>query len=147
VSVDTGKMPNPLTPWALEIKFSILELESAIKMGRPIDDQKLQALKLKCEMDTDEQVYVGDATLNVGGLINNPLVTNVVQRGRTARAASPLWTSKTPDEILKDVNEVLQSGWAASGFAVMPKQAPDPADPVRRALHARWSRRRARPRS
>jgi hypothetical protein len=121
VSVDTGKVPNPLTPWALEIKFSILELESAIKMGRPIDDQKLQALKLKCEMDTDEQVYVGDATLNVGGLINSPLVTNVANVVNGA-AASPLWVNKTPDEVLKDVNEVLQSGWAASGFTTMPRK-------------------------
>jgi hypothetical protein len=121
VSVDTGKTPNPLTPWALEIKFSILELESAIKMGRPIDDQKLTALKLKCEMDTDEQVYVGDATLNVTGLINNTAVTNVANVPN-GTAASPLWVNKTPAEILKDVNEVLQSGWAASGFAVMPSK-------------------------
>jgi hypothetical protein len=120
VSVDTGKFPQPLTPWALELKFSILELESAIKMGRPIDAQKLEALKLKCEMDTDEQVYVGDSTLNVGGLINNPLVTNV--SNVVAGAGGVTWVLKTPDEMLKDVNEVLQSAWAASGFSIMPKK-------------------------
>jgi hypothetical protein len=40
----------------------VFELESAAKLGRPIDDQKLQALHLKHQMDTDEQVYVGDAS-------------------------------------------------------------------------------------
>ena len=37
VSVDIGKFPNPLTLWALEVKFTIPELESAAKAGRPID--------------------------------------------------------------------------------------------------------------
>ena len=56
VSVDIAKQANPLTPWALEIKFSILELESAARMGRPLDSQKLEALQLKYQMDTDEQI-------------------------------------------------------------------------------------------
>jgi hypothetical protein len=121
VGVDTGKYPNPLTPWGLEVKFTILELESAIKMGRPIDDQKYEALKLKQQMDTDEQVYVGDANINVGGLVNSALVTNIsnVPNGATA---SPLWSSKTPGEILADVNAMIISAWQASGWAVMPTE-------------------------
>lgn len=121
VGVDTGKVPNPLTPWGLEIKYSVLELESAAKMGRPIDQQKFEALKLKHQMDIDEMVYVGDATLNVGGLLNNALVTNVSNLPNGA-AASPLWVNKTPAEILKDVNDLLISVWTASGFAVMPNK-------------------------
>lgn len=121
VGVDTGKIPNPLTPWGLEIKYSILELESAAKMGRPIDDQKYQALKLKHDMDVDEQVYVGDSTLSVGGLANSSLVTNVsnVPNGAGGTAT---WTTKTPNEILADVNAVLISAWAASGYSVMPNR-------------------------
>lgn len=119
VGVDTGKYPQPLTPWGLEIKYTVLELESAAKMGRPIDDQKFEALKLKHQMDIDEQVYVGDATTGTTGLVNNVLVTNVSNVVNGA-SASPLWTSKTPAEILKDVNDMLQSAWAASGYAVMP---------------------------
>lgn len=120
VSVDTSKTPNPLTPWGLEVRFTVFELESAAKMGRPIDDQKLQALHLKHQMDTDEQVYVGDGSLNQTGLVNSVFVTNV-SNVVNGGAASPLWTSKTPDEILKDVNDGLQSAWVASGYAVMPK--------------------------
>lgn len=119
VGVDTGKIPNPLTPWGLEIKYTVLELESAAKMGRPIDDQKYEALKLKHQMDIDEQVYVGDATLSVGGLMNSALVTNISNVVNGA-SASPLWSSKTPAEILTDVNSMLNSAWAASGWAVMP---------------------------
>jgi hypothetical protein len=88
-------------------------------MGRPIDDQKYEALKLKHQMDIDEQVYVGDATTAVTGLLNNSLVINVSNLPNGA-SASPLWTNKTPAEILADFNAVLQSAWAASGYSVMP---------------------------
>jgi len=121
VGVDTGKIPNPLTPWGLEIKFTILELESAAKLGRPIDDQKYEGLKLKLQMDTDEQVYVGDSTINVGGLVNNALVTNVANLPNGAGGSST-WALKTPAEILADVNATLISAWAASGYSTMPNR-------------------------
>lgn len=120
VGVDTGKFPQPLTPWGLEIKYTVLELESAAKMGRPIDDQKYEALKLKHQMDIDEQVYVGDGTLGVGGLVNSSLVTNVSNLPNGAVGGSPHWSTKTPAEILADVNAMITSAWQASGYAVMP---------------------------
>lgn len=122
VAVDIGKLTFPLTPWALELKYTVLELESAAKLGRPIDAQKFEALSLKHNMDVDEQVYVGDAQLSHTGLVNNSLVTNVSNVAADGTGSSTLWTTKTPAQILRDVNEVLQSVWAASGYAVMPKK-------------------------
>ena len=122
VSVDIAKLTGPLTPWGLEVKFSILELESAAKMGRPIDAQKLEALKMKHQMDIDEMVYVGDATLLAGGLVNHSLVSNVSNLPNGAVGTSPRWATKTPDEILADVNNAITSAWAASAWKVMPNK-------------------------
>lgn len=119
VSTDISKPTQPLTAWALELKFSVLELESAARLGRPLDAQKLEALQLKWQMDADEQAYVGDSTLSQTGMLNSSLVTNVSNVPNGA-ASSPLWTAKTPDEILADVNALITSTWAASGWAVMP---------------------------
>jgi hypothetical protein len=121
VSVDNAKTPSPLTPWGLELRFTVFELESAAKTGRPLDEQKLQALHLKHQMDIDEQAYVGDATLAQTGMLNSGFVTNVTNVANGA-TASPLWSTKTPAEILKDVNDALQSAWAATGYAVMPNR-------------------------
>lgn len=121
VSVDNAKTPSPLTPWGLELRFTVFELESAAKTGRPIDEQKLQALHLKHQMDIDEQAYVGDAVLAQTGLLNSGFVTNVSNVPNGA-AASPLWSTKTPAEILADVNAALQSSWSASAFSVMPNR-------------------------
>lgn len=127
VGVDTGKSPQPLTPWALEVKYSLLELASAAQVGRPIDDQKIAALKLKHQMDIDEMVYVGDTTIQssvgvgVGGLLNNPAMTNV-SNVPNGGGGSPLWVNKTPAEITSDINTLITSVWAASGFARMPNK-------------------------
>jgi len=118
VGLDIAKIPHPLRPWGLEIKYTILELESAAKLGRPVDVQKYEGLQLKHQMDVDEQVYIGDTTTLDTGLINNTLVTNV--GNVVAGVGGVTWTLKTPDEILADVNTALTSVWAASAWAVIP---------------------------
>lgn len=121
IGLDIAKIPNPLTPWGMELKYTILELESAAKLGRPVDQQKYAGMQLKHQMDIDEMVYVGDTSLQVGGLVNSAAVTNV---GPVADGAqnSPLWSTKTPAEILQDVNEILTSAWQASAWAVIPSR-------------------------
>lgn len=119
LALDIGKTPQPLHLWAMEASWTVPELMSAQQLGRPIDTQKFDALTLKHNMDTDEQVYIGDTVLNVPGLLNaSSLITpgNVVN----GAASSPLWANKTPAEILKDVNTLLNSVWAASGWAQVP---------------------------
>ena len=119
ISADIAKIPHQLRPWAMELKYTILELESAAKLGRPIDQQKFEGLQLKHQMDIDEQVYIGDTSTGDTGLVNNSLVTNVSNLANGA-SGSPNWSKKTPDEILADVNAMLTSVWAASAWAVIP---------------------------
>jgi hypothetical protein len=120
-SLDISKTTNPLHVWEQEVKFTILELESAAKTGRPVDQQKFEALQLKHQMDIDEQVYVGDLTTGDTGLLNSSLITNnkIVSTGA---AGYTQWASKQPDEMLADVNELVTSVWSASGWAVMPNR-------------------------
>jgi len=125
VSVDIAKLTQPLIPWGKEIAYTVLELESAAKLGRPVDEQKYKALQLAHQMEIDEMVYYGDTPGAFYGLVNSnnrtttDAVTNVANVANGA-AGSPLWTQKTPDEILQDFNEVLTSVWAAAGWAILP---------------------------
>jgi hypothetical protein len=118
VSVDIAKITNPLTPWAVELKYTVLELESAAKIGRPIDAQKYAAMQLKYQMDVDEQVYFGDSAAGFKGLINNTSVTHT--NLPVGASGQTFWADKSPDEILADVNFMLTSVWAASAWAVVP---------------------------
>lgn len=119
VGLDIAKIANPLTPWGMEIKYTIIELESAAKLGRPVDQQKYDGLQLKHQMDIDEQVYIGDTSLNVTGLVNAASVTNV-QNVAAGVSGFTQWATKSPDEILADFNTAISSVWAASAWAVMP---------------------------
>lgn len=123
VAVDMAKIPHQLRLYGLELKYSIPELESSARLGRPIDVQKFEALQLKYQMDVDEQVYIGDTTMGDTGLCNNSLVTNVQNfPDGAASGTNTTWAVKTPDEILADVNLMLTSCWTASGFSVMPNK-------------------------
>src|SRR5271157_214116 len=59
IGLDISKVPGNLNLWGMELKYSIPELESAAKLGRPVDQQKHAGLQLKHQMDIDEQVYIG----------------------------------------------------------------------------------------
>lgn len=113
IELDILPTRNNLTPWAQEVGWTVLELASAQQLGRPIDTQKYEGMKLKWNMDTDEQVYIGDSELGVSGLLNLPSVIPI--------AASAAWTATTdPDVIVQDINLVLTDGWVRSGYAVCP---------------------------
>lgn len=127
VSVDIGLVTRPLRPWAIELKYTVLELESSLRLGRPVDQQKFDGLKLKNQMDIDAQVYVGDSDMGDTGLVNSPVyvpgitgvgsITNV-----PAGAGGVKWSQKTPAEILADVNFALNRVWSASAWSVVPSR-------------------------
>ena len=57
-------------------------------------------------------VISGDKTKGFLGLVNQPTVPQTaVPNGA---ASSPLWSNKTPAEILNDVNTALMSAWSAT---------------------------------
>jgi hypothetical protein len=122
VSVDLAKIPHPLRPWGIELKYTTFELETSIKLGRPIDQQKYDAMNQKHEMDVDEQVYIGDTTMNDTGLMNaaGVPVTNVVAGTETGTPTR--WQLKSPQEILADINTAITTVWAASGWKIMPNR-------------------------
>ncbi|WP_158810458.1 DUF2184 domain-containing protein [Beijerinckia sp. L45] len=119
LALDIGKTPQPLHLWAMELGWTLPELASAMRTGRPIETDKTEGMNLKNQMDIDEQVYVGDTLLGIPGLINSPLVnaTNVTGGTWAAKIASG---PTGPTGILADVNALINSAWAASGY----KQAP-----------------------
>ena len=118
VSVNGERVVLPLRLLGQEISYTSVELERSQLVGQPIDTQKFDAMNIMYQMNTDEMVYVGDTDVGAKGLLNSNLVTSgAVANGA---AGTPAWATKTPDEILKDVNDMVTAAWQASGFAVCP---------------------------
>lgn len=118
VSVNGERIVLPLRGLGQEVSYTSIELERSQLLGQPIDQQKFDGLNLMYQMSTDEMVYVGDTAVGATGLVNSALVTSgAVANGA---AGTSTWATKTPDEILADVNKLIQDAWAASGYAVCP---------------------------
>ena len=120
VAVDIGKTSTPLNLWGVEVKWTLPELENAKMIGRPIDTVYYDNMKLKWNLDLDEQTYIGDSDYSTKGLFNFGGVTPAnVPNGASG---SSLWVNKSPQEILTDVNTMLTTTWENSAWAVMPNR-------------------------
>ena len=131
IALDIGKTAQPLHLWGMELAFTLPELAIAAKLGRPIDQQKFAAMNLKHQMDTDEQVYIGDGKLGAFGMLNSPGVS--VTPVATGVGGST-WALKTPNEILNDINILINASWAASGWSRAPTRVLMPPIPYSRLV-------------
>jgi hypothetical protein len=118
--LDIGKTSSPLYLWGIEISYTIPELLSAQRMGRPVDAQKYAAMQVKYQMDIDEMVYIGDSDLVKYGLLNSTAVT--ASSVATGASGYTEWVNKTADEILEDVNSLISTSWETAAYAVCPSK-------------------------
>lgn len=112
-SVAATKVINPITPWAEEVAFSIIELAQAQQSGRPIDRQKIDAMRMKHDLDFDLQTYFGDAELGVKGLLNSTDVTS--------ENVGALSSSSVASDYIDAFNAVLNRAWENSKYTRFPK--------------------------
>lgn len=118
VSVNGQKIVLPLRLLAREVSYTSVELERSQLTGQPIDTQKIDALNLLYQMNTDQMVYVGSSDVGATGLLNDASITaSTVANGVSG---SPLWVNKTADEICADINTLLTNTWLAAAYAVCP---------------------------
>lgn len=113
INVNTEKQGFPLELWGMELGWTVIELNAAAQVGRPIDTQKYEGMQLKWNMDTDEQVYIGDTGKGAKGLLN---LTQV-----TPTNATKTWSTSTVDEIRTSINQVLSNAWARSAYSKVPE--------------------------
>lgn len=127
-SLDIAKTPQAMRLWAAEVKCTVPELVQSQQLGRPIDASKVEAMNLKRNIDLDRLVYLGDSDEKFGGLINSDDKVGSVSNVQNGAKGTPQWRTKTADEILRDVNDVLTSAWGESGWKVMPNRLLLPPD-------------------
>lgn len=119
VSIDGDRIVAPIRLLGREISYNSVELMRSQRLGAPIDQQKFAAFNTMYQMDTDEMAYIGDTVVGAKGLVNSSLV-GVAGVTADGTGNSPLWSTKTADQILRDVNDMLAAAWLASGYAVCP---------------------------
>lgn len=115
VDVNGERVVQPLRLLANEISYTSVELERSMLLGQPIDVSKLSAFNIIYQMAIDEQVAIGDTFTGDKGLFNGTGITSGSVTGGT-------WALATPDVILAQVNTLIEQAWAATGYAVCPRE-------------------------
>lgn len=116
VGVSQTKVTYPITPWGMEVSYSIFELQKAMKTGRPIDVQKYDAMRTKHQLDIDTQVYVGDKEIGVTGLLNSDDQVTSENIGTYKPGTT------TPQQAIQLFNDVLAQAWAATQYTRVPNR-------------------------
>lgn len=109
-------------PWSNVLKVPYIDQQRLQGIGRSLDGILDDGIRLNYNKSLDLIVYNGITSENVYGLVNNPTIT----AGTVAVGASTntTWATKTPDEILDDINTVLTTAWTNSQYDLsgMPNQ-------------------------
>lgn len=82
--------------------------------GRNMDSLLRDGVRMTYDKHMDENVYKGFARYGSTGLLNNADVT--VTNAAAGAGGTATWATKTPDEILKDVNDAILAAWAAAEY-------------------------------
>ncbi|SFU71013.1 DUF2184 domain-containing protein [Alicyclobacillus macrosporangiidus] len=96
------------------LKVPFVDQSKLQGIGRSLDDILDKGIRLNYNKSIDNVVYVGVPSLGVTGLVNDPNVTaSAAPNGASGQST---WQSKTPQEILDDVNSIIQATWQASEY-------------------------------
>lgn len=83
--------------------------------GQSIDKFQRDGLRMSYDKHMDANSYVGFETYGTTGLINNPDVT-VTDAAATGTSGGTAFTTKTPDQILDDINTAILTAWEQAEY-------------------------------
>ncbi len=100
--------------FAVALRVLFQDMQRANFAGRSLDQLLLDGVRLAYDKHNEENVYVGLAQYGTTGLINNPdALASTVADGT---AGNGNWVTKTPMEILNDINTALTTTWAQAEY-------------------------------
>ena len=114
MQADIGKDVFPVFGWGNVLKTSYVDMQKAQGIGRSLDDMLDKGIRLNWNKALDLICYQGFGSNY--GITNQTLVTAAsVAAGITG---STQWSTKTPEEIMYDINTLMVATWAASEYDV-----------------------------
>ena len=117
MQADIGKDLFKVFNWARVLRLSYIDQQKFIKIALNIEDFLNKGIKLAYDKLLDMNVYTGFARRGTYGIINNPNVTTVMASATTLNTSGDTeWASKSPDDILKDINKLMVDTWSASEY-------------------------------
>lgn len=92
-----------------------VDMQRGNMTGRNLDSLLRDGLRMSYDRHMDANTYVGFSRYGTTGLLNNEDVV-VTSAASTGTSGATTFKSKTPDQILSDVNNGILEAWAASEY-------------------------------
>lgn len=113
VDTQRTKSETPVYMAGIGYGYSFEEIGQAQMLGQSLPAERAEAARRVCEEFIDKVAIRGDAVKGFNGLIDYPGITTGAASNNAA-GNSPLWTNKSGDEILKDINDALTGVYTSS---------------------------------
>lgn len=106
--------------FSIVMRIMFVDMQRSQITGRSLDQMYTDGIRLSYDKHMDQNTYIGMPRYNTTGLLNNPNVS--AQNVANGAAGTSQWNTKTPDEILTDINTAITRGWenAAYDLAAIP---------------------------
>lgn len=96
---------SPVRAIGLSFGYTVDEIMTAEAVGKPLEQRRVNAVQRGSEETIDHIAWYGDAATGLPGFLTNPNIpTGAVAPGA---GGGTTWASKTPAEILQDVNNLF----------------------------------------
>lgn len=114
MQVNTNKNMFKVFTWMHAMQVPFIDQAKLKQIGRSLEDLLNKGIRLNYNKTLDLNVYKGFEKLGATGLLNDPNVT--IAEAANGAADTKTWATKTPDEILDDLNQAITDAWVASEY-------------------------------
>jgi hypothetical protein len=114
MQVNTNKNLFRVFTWMHAMQIPFVDQAKLQQIGRSLDDLLDKGIRLNYNKTLDQNVYQGMTKFGTTGLLNDANV--VAASAANGAAGTATWTTKTPDEILHDINDALVAAWAEAEY-------------------------------
>lgn len=96
------------------LRILYMDMQKSKVTGRSLESLLKDGIRLTYDKHLDQNVYIGMPTIGTPGILNNP---DIVAIGASVGAGGEtVFTSKTPNEILSDINQMLSDTWEQAEY-------------------------------
>lgn len=101
---------------AFAVAFRVMwqDMQRANFVGRSLDQVLQDGVRKAYDKHMDQNVYMGITEYGSTGLLNDANVTQTT--AATGAGGTATWATKTPDEILADINNAITDAWEAAEY-------------------------------
>jgi hypothetical protein len=107
--------------------YNIQEIRAASMTGKPLEQRRANAARRANDQLVNKIAFFGDTTSGLGGLLSNPNIP-VVNVPNDGTGSSTKFKDKTPDQILRDLNNFVNGIFSLTNGVESPDTLVMPID-------------------